>query len=72
MGTLRYNRYNDTCWIVTDRHTVKLPLRVNWGGGWSDTSPICCKLGGTVLNAAISLNGELPVEARSLPWSMRK
>lgn len=39
-----------------------LPLRVNWGGGWSDTPPICCEMGGTVLNAAISLNGELPVE----------
>lgn len=42
--------------------TVNLPLRVNWGGGWSDTPPICCEMGGTVLNAAISLNGELPVE----------
>lgn len=60
MGTLQYN---DTCRMVTDQHTVKLPLRVNWGGGWSDTPPICCELGGTVLNAAISLNGELPVEA---------
>lgn len=41
---------------------VKLPLRVNWGGGWSDTPPYCNEKGGTVLNAAISLNGELPVE----------
>lgn len=55
-------KYNDTCKIVCDRHIVKLPLRVNWGGGWSDTPPICCEIGGTVLNAAISLNGELPVE----------
>lgn len=60
LGTLRYN---DTCQIVTDRHTVRLPLRVNWGGGWSDTPPVCIELGGTVLNAAITLNGELPVEA---------
>ena len=30
MGTLQYN---DTCRMVTDRHTVKFPLRVNWGGG---------------------------------------
>lgn len=55
-------QYNDSCHIVMDRHVVKLPLRVNWGGGWSDTPPICCEIGGTVLNAAISLNGELPVE----------
>ena len=54
--------YNDQCKIVVDKHTVKLPLRVNWGGGWSDTPPYCMEHGGTVLNAAILLNGELPVE----------
>lgn len=55
-------QYNENCRIACEEHTVKLPLRVNWGGGWSDTPPICCETGGTVLNAAISLNGELPVE----------
>ena len=25
-------QYNDSCRIVSDRHTVKLPLRVNWAG----------------------------------------
>ena len=48
--------------IVKDRHQVQLPLRVNWGGGWSDTPPYCLENGGTVLNAAILLNGEKPVE----------
>lgn len=47
--------------IVCDTLTVSLPLRVNWGGGWSDTPPYCNENGGTVLNAAIKLNGELPV-----------
>lgn len=54
--------FNDSCKITKDKHIVKLPLRVNWGGGWSDTPPICCEMGGTVLNAAITLNGEFPVE----------
>ena len=40
---------------------MELPLRVNWGGGWSDTPPYCNEHGGTVLNAAILLNGEKPV-----------
>ncbi len=53
---------NTSCRIVKERHTVKLPLRVNWGGGWSDTPPYCLENGGTVLNAAILLNGEMPVE----------
>ncbi len=43
---------------------TKLPIRVNWGGGWSDTPPYCMEHGGTVLNAAVSLNGELPIEVR--------
>ncbi len=48
--------------IKTDQLSVKLPLRVNFGGGWSDTPPYCNENGGTVLNAAILLNGEMPVE----------
>lgn len=50
------------CRIIKDCHTVKLPLRVNFGGGWSDTPPYCNEKGGTVLNAAIKLNGDYPVE----------
>ena len=50
--------------IVQDTCTVRLPLRLNWGGGWSDTPPYCYENGGTVLNAAILLNGERPVAAR--------
>ena len=42
--------------------TVYLPLRVNFGGGWSDTPPYCNEHGGTVLNAAVLLNDEYPVE----------
>lgn len=54
--------YHEDCSIQTDCHTVKLPLRVNFGGGWSDTPPYCIENGGTVLNAAILLNGAKPVE----------
>ncbi|MBR5248351.1 MAG: bifunctional fucokinase/L-fucose-1-P-guanylyltransferase [Lachnospiraceae bacterium] len=48
--------------IAQDRVDVKLPVRVNWGGGWTDTPPHCNEQGGVVLNAAISLNGILPVQ----------
>lgn len=41
---------------------VELPVRVNWGGGWTDTPPQCNEQGGVVLNAAISLNGIYPVQ----------
>ena len=52
---------NTSVKMVMDSHEVSLPLRVNWGGGWSDTPPYCNENGGTVLNAAILLNGERPV-----------
>ncbi len=61
-STLNGLKQNTSCCIVTDSYTVRLPLRVNWGGGWSDTPPHCNERGGTVLNAAIMLDGKLPVE----------
>lgn len=61
-STLKKLTFNETAKIAKDEHIVRLPLRVNVGGGWSDTPPYCMENGGTVLNAAILLNGERPVE----------
>src|SRR5699024_1122415 len=35
--------------ISKDRVDVALPVRVNWGGGWTDTPPHCNEKGGVVL-----------------------
>ena len=48
--------------ICKNEVNVKLPVRVNWGGGWTDTPPHCQEHGGVVLNAAISLKGNLPIQ----------
>lgn len=48
--------------IVKEEVNVALPVRVNWGGGWSDTPPHCNEKGGVVLNAAIKLKGICPVQ----------
>lgn len=48
--------------IAKDQVKVNLPVRVNWGGGWTDTPPYCNEKGGVVLNAAILLNGQEPIE----------
>lgn len=48
--------------IACDEVKVNLPVRVNWGGGWTDTPPYCNEHGGVVLNAAIKLNGVDPIE----------
>ena len=48
--------------IAREEVHVELPVRVNWGGGWTDTPPQCNEQGGVVLNAAITLNGIRPVQ----------
>ena len=53
-ATFKNLQYNKNARIVTDKTTIKLPLRANWGGGWSDTCPHCLEDGGVVLNAAIT------------------
>ncbi len=60
---------NRTYRIAQEEVHVSLPVRVNWGGGWTDTPPQCNEQGGVVLNAAISLNGIYPVQVtvRRLP-----
>lgn len=54
-------RYNDKLKIVKNKTVVNLPLRVNWGGTWTDTPPYCIENGGAVLNMSIKLNGKFPV-----------
>ena len=49
--------------LLKEESIVRLPVRVNWGGGWSDTPPYCMEHGGTVLNAAVLLDGNYPIEA---------
>lgn len=63
-NTLQGLQENNSARICKETHTVSLPLRVNWGGGWSDTPPYCNENGGTVLNAAIMLNGKKPVSVK--------
>lgn len=41
---------------------VTCPARIDFAGGWSDTPPICTELGGAVLNAAVTLNGQYPIQ----------
>ena len=54
-------KYNDKCKIVKEKIEINLPLRVNFGGGWTDTPPYCLEKGGKVLNASILLKGQKPV-----------
>ncbi len=45
------------------RDEVRLPVRFDVAGGWSDTPPYCLERPARVLNIAMTLGGELPVGA---------
>jgi fucokinase len=41
---------------------TSMPVRVDLAGGWSDTPPICNEVGGSVVNVAVTLRGQLPIQ----------
>ena len=43
------------------------PVRVDIAGGWTDTPPYCLMEGGNVINLAIELNGQPPLQAYIKP-----
>lgn len=42
---------------------VTIPVRIDLSGGWTDTPPISSEQGGCVVNAAVTLNGQYPIQA---------
>lgn len=43
------------------------PVRIDLAGGWTDTPPYCLMEGGSVVNIAIELNGQPPLQAYVKP-----
>lgn len=40
---------------------ISMPIRINFGGAWSDTPPFCYNEGGCVCNCSAKLNGIRPI-----------
>jgi galactokinase/mevalonate kinase-like predicted kinase len=38
------------------------PVRLDLAGGWTDTPPYCLEAGGAVVNVAVDLNGQPPIQ----------
>lgn len=57
----RLNVYRDQ--IVWGRS----PVRIDLAGGWTDTPPYCLYAGGKVVNVAIELNGQPPLQVYIKP-----
>ncbi|AIE83750.1 bifunctional fucokinase/fucose-1-phosphate guanylyltransferase [Fimbriimonas ginsengisoli] len=52
-----------TCGVASDQIVWgRSPLRFDLAGGWTDTPPYCLLNGGRVLNVAVELNGQPPVQ----------
>ncbi len=43
------------------------PVRIDIAGGWTDTPPFCLMEGGSVVNLAIELNGQQPIQTYVKP-----
>lgn len=43
------------------------PVRIDLAGGWTDTPPYCLMEGGSVVNIAIELNGQQPIQTYVRP-----
>ena len=48
-------RSDEVVWVCA-------PARLDFAGGWSDTPPYCLEHGGSVLNVAVKLNGQYPIQ----------
>ena len=46
---------------------ARSPVRIDIAGGWTDTPPYCLMEGGKVINFAINLNGQQPLQAYVKP-----
>lgn len=47
------------------------PVRIDLAGGWTDTPPYCLMEGGAVVNIAIDLNGQQPIQTYVRPCKER-
>lgn len=46
---------------------ARSPVRIDIAGGWTDTPPFCLSEGGSVINLAIELNGQPPLQTYIRP-----
>lgn len=51
---------------------ARSPVRIDLAGGWTDTPPYCLMEGGNVVNIAIELNGQPPIQVYVKPSNEMK
>lgn len=64
------NRYKPRMSVHGDQIVWgRSPVRIDIAGGWTDTPPYCLMEGGDVINLAIELNGQPPLQTYIKPCS---
>lgn len=74
-GLLRESILNPCSLSLTPQKSVyddqivwaRSPVRIDIAGGWTDTPPYCLMEGGSVINLAIELNGQPPLQVYVKP-----
>jgi galactokinase/mevalonate kinase-like predicted kinase len=62
------NKQNPQMSVFSDQIVwARSPVRIDLAGGWTDTPPYCLMEGGKVINIAIELNGQPPLQAYVKP-----
>ncbi len=57
------DKVHPVCHLLEDQIVWgRSPARLDLAGGWTDTPPYCIEYGGSVLNMAVMLNGQPPVQ----------
>ena len=68
LGNLIVDRFRQqpvipSCTLLEDQIVWgRCPVRFDFAGGWSDTPPYSLEHGGSVLNVAVELNGQPPIQ----------
>ena len=63
IGTVRNERLSPRLSVYNDQIVWgRSPVRIDISGGWTDTPPYCLFEGGNVVNMAVNLNGQQPLQ----------
>lgn len=63
LSTIRDQKQSPRLYVYPDQIVWgRSPVRIDLAGGWTDTPPYCMYSGGNVVNVAIELNGQPPLQ----------
>ncbi len=68
VGQMVIEPVSPTCNVLEDQIVWgRSPARLDLAGGWTDTPPYCLEQGGRVVNLAVDLNGQPPIQVFARP-----